>query len=115
MVDGLAAIEERVGREVGTVLMRFLDHAVRERAVGELTEAVSALIAGGTATRVRIAGPAALIGRVEAAIAATGVPVERDESDTADVSVSIDDTVVETNIAAWMDRLMAQVEAADNG
>ncbi len=113
--EGLAAIEERVGHQVGATLLRFLDHAVRERAVGELTEAVSALLAGGTAARVRIAGPAALSERVEAAIAPTGVPVERVESDAVDVLVTIDETIVETNITAWMDRLMAQVGAADNG
>ncbi len=113
--EGLAAIEERVGRQVATVLLRFLDQAVRERAVNELIEAVSALVTGGSATRVRIAGPAALTERVEAAIAPTGVPVERAESSAADVSVTIDDTVVETNIAAWMERLMTQAEAAGNG
>ena len=43
---------------------------------------------------------------MEAAIAPTGVPVERGEGARADVSVTIDDTVVETNIAAWMERLM---------
>jgi hypothetical protein len=64
VADGLAAIAERVGREASAALLRFLDHAVRERAVGELTEAVSALLVGGTATRVRIAGPAALTERV---------------------------------------------------
>jgi hypothetical protein len=113
--EGLAAIEERVGQHVATVLLRFLDHAVRERAVNELIDAVSTLVKGGSATRVRIAGPAALTERVEAAIAPTGVPVERAESSAADVSVTIDDTVVETNIAAWMERLMTQAEAADNG
>ncbi len=113
--EGLAAIEERVGREVSVALLRFLDHAVRERAVGELSEAVSALLVGGSAARVRITGPAALTERVERAIAPAGVPVERIRSDTADVSVTIDDMIVETNVAAWMDRLMAQVEAADNG
>ena len=115
VAEGLAAIEERVGRQVGTVLLRFLDQAVHERAVSELIEAVSALVTGGSASRVRIAGPAALVERVEAAIAPTGVPVERGEGSTADVSVTIDDTVVETNIAAWMERLMAQVEATGNG
>jgi hypothetical protein len=115
LAEGLAAVEERVGRQVDTVLLRFLDRAVRERAVSELGEAVSALLAGGTAARVRIAGPAALIDRVAAAIAPTGVPVERAEEDAADVSVTIDDTVVETNMAAWMDRLMSQAGAADDG
>ncbi len=115
MAEGLAAIEEQVGRHVGTALLRFLDHAVRERAIGELAEAVSALVASGGTTRVRITGPVALTGRVEAAIAPTGVAVERVESDAADISVAIDDTVVETSIRAWMDRLMAQAGAADDG
>ncbi len=113
--EGLAAVEERIGRQVGAVLMRFLDHAVRERAVGELTEAVAALVADGTATRIRICGPAALSERLQAAIAPTGVAVDRVDGDTADISVSIDETVVETNIAAWMDRLMADMGAANNG
>jgi hypothetical protein len=115
VADGLAAIEERVGHHVGAVLLHFLDHAVRERAVGELCEAVSVLLAGGSATRVRIAGPAALCERVEAAIGRTGVTVERADGDAADVSVTIDETIVETSSAAWMDRLMAQAGAADDG
>lgn len=113
--EGLTAIETRVGEAVSAALMHFLGHAIRERAVSELCEAVSALLAGGTATRVRIAGPSALTERVEAAIAPAGVPVERAEGDTADVSVTIDDTLMETNIAAWLDRLMAQAGPADNG
>ena len=115
VAEELAAIAERVGLHVGAVLLRFLDQAVRERAVSELVEAVSALLVGATATRIRITGPAALTERVEAAIAPAGVPVERAESEAADVSVTIDDTVVETNIAAWMDRLMGEVGTADNG
>ena len=115
VVEGLAAIEERLGHHVGAALLRFLDHAVRERAVGELSEAMSALLAGGTAIRIKVSGPSALTKRVEAVIASAGAPVELVETDTADLSVTIDDTIVETNIAAWMDRLMAQAEAADNG
>lgn len=111
----LAAIAERVGLHVGTVLLRFLDQAVRERAVSELVEAVSALLTGATATRVRIAGPAALTERVAAAIGPTGVPVECTASEAAELSVTIDDTVVETNVTAWMDRLLAEVGATDNG
>ena len=113
--EGLAEIEARIGQQAGAVLLRFLDHAVRERAVGELVEAVSALIAGGGATRIRIAGPAALTERVAAAVQATGVTVEQTASDAADIAVTIDETVVESNIAAWMERLMAETGAADNG
>ena len=114
VVTGLEAIEERVGRQVTAVLLHFLDHAVRERAVDELREAVAALLAQGTATRIKIVGPAALTERVTAAVV-PGMPVERVESDAADISVTIDETVVETNIVAWMDRLMSATEAADNG
>ena len=115
VAEGFAKIEERVGHHVGAVLLHFLDHAVRERAVDELCEAVSVLLAGGSATRVRIAGPAALSRRVEAAIGQTGVTVERADGDAADVSVTIDETIMETNCAAWMDRLMAQAGAANDG
>ncbi len=115
ILAGLAAIEERVGDQVGTVLMHFLGNAVRERAVSELGEAVAALFTGATATRVRIAGPAVLCDRVAAAVAEAGVPVERADQATAEVSVTIDDTIVETNVSAWMDRLMAEVGTADDG
>jgi hypothetical protein len=115
VVEGLAAIEERVGHHVATALLRFLDHAVRERAVGELREAICALVAGGTAIRLRVSGPAALIKRVEGVIESAGVPVELVESGSADLSVTIDDTIIETNMAAWMNRLMSEAGAANNG
>lgn len=115
LAEGLAAIEEQIGAHVAAVLLRFLDSAVRERAVSELTEAVAALAADGDALRIRVAAPAELVERLQAAMAPTKTAVEWTGGTATEVSVSIDDTIVETNVTAWLDRLMPETGGAADG
>ena len=113
LAEGLAALEERIGAHVAGVLLRFLDSAVRERAISELTEAVAALAADGNAVRIKIVAPAALVGRLKAAMTATETAVDWVDGAGTDVSVSIEDTIVETNMTAWLDRLSSGKAASD--
>jgi hypothetical protein len=113
LAEGLAALEVRLSAQVARVLGRFLESAVRDRALGELSETVQALIATAGATRLKISGPEALVARFRQATASLKVSAEVViDSASADVTVALDDTIVETRIAAWMDRV---TEAASGG
>jgi hypothetical protein len=105
LVAGLAEIEEHLAGHVADALSRFLDTAIRNRAVGELAETVSALLASGVGTRVRVAGPEQLISRLRQRLVTRGESIAYAANEAADVTVALDDTIVETRIGAWIERL----------
>lgn len=106
LAEGLSALETRLGAQVARVLGRFLESAVRDRAIGELSDTVQALVAAAGAAHLRIVGPEALVVRFNQAIAGLKIPADIVIDPTAaDMTVTLDDTIVETRIAAWMDRV----------
>jgi len=114
--DGLAKIERALCEQTARVLARFLDKAIRERALRELSETVAALIAGGGAVTAKIVGPEPLVARLRELLdASTGPAIELVVGITPEVTVTIDDTIIETRIAAWMDRVNAAIEGEGSG
>jgi hypothetical protein len=105
LTAGLEEIRGQVSGHVARVLARFLDTAVRERALGELSETVAALLAADGALHVRVAGPAALTARLKDKLAAFGEVIEYAPGEGADLTVRVDDTLMETRIAAWAERI----------
>jgi hypothetical protein len=114
--DGLAEIERALSDQTARVLARFLDKAVRERALGELSETVAALIAGGGAVTVKIVGPEPLLARLRQLLDTSTMPtVDLVVGTTPEVTVTIDDTIIETHVSAWMDRINAAIEGEERG
>jgi hypothetical protein len=101
----LAAIEEALAGRVAAALAPFLENAVRHRALDELAETVGALLASREAVRVRIAGPALLLEALRLRFAAWGEGIEYVPGAQSEVTATIDDTVMETRIAAWVERI----------
>ena len=114
--DGLARIERTLCEEAAHVLARFLDTAVRERALAELSETVAALVAGAGAVTVKVAGPEPLLERLREGFDASRMPaIELTVNSAPEVTVTIDDTIIETRIAAWMNRVNAAVGGEGSG
>jgi hypothetical protein len=112
--DGDAKIATPQG--VARVLLRFLGNAARDRALDQLSETVAALLAAGGAARVRIAGPESLVNRLRQQAETLKVVVEVTVNpDAADVTVTLDDTIVETRIAEWMERVTRAASGGPHG
>jgi hypothetical protein len=116
LAEGLAAIEAMLSEHVARALSRFLAGAVRERALGELAQTVAGLLATAACTKVRITGPEALIERFRARLGDVKAAVDLVvDSGRSDLAVTLDDTIVETRIADWMDRLSAAANGEPHG
>ena len=111
LTTGLGELNDAIAGHAARVLLRFLDRAIRERAIGELTETVAALVVGGEAARVRVSGPADLVDRLGPALGAVA-SVEVQVSDAPDVSIVIDHTIIETRIGAWLEQTSRAVGGA---
>jgi hypothetical protein len=111
-----AAIEASIAAEVARVLARFLSEAVRERALADLVQSVSSLLASGGAGSLRIVGPPTLVealrGRLGQNPAGTAFVTEEG---APEVTVTINDTAIRTCIGDWLDRLAAAGGEVEHG
>ncbi|MBH5402318.1 hypothetical protein HZZ13_31685 [Bradyrhizobium sp. CNPSo 4010] len=99
-------IESNIASSVARILLPFLTDAVRDKAIGSLVEQIAALTGSSSAPAFKVTGPSELLDLVKTQLEAsrrTGIVYEAAE--TLEVRVVADQTVIETQISAWSERL----------
>src|SRR5262249_12515651 len=99
-------LENDVATSVARVLQPFLVDAVRDKAIADLVERISALTSNSAMPAFRITGPSELLELVKARFdSKEGTGIEYQAADVAEVRVVADRTVIETQISVWIERL----------
>jgi hypothetical protein len=99
-------IETNIASSVARILLPFLTEAVRDKAIGSLVEQIAALTSNSPAPVFRITGPGDLLDLVKAQLdAAKSTGIEYQAADAVEVRVLADQTVIETQISSWTERL----------
>jgi hypothetical protein len=99
-------IETNIASSVARILLPFLADAVRDKAIGSLVEQIAALTGNSPVPVFKITGPGELLDLVRAqleTVRRTGI--EYEAAETFEVRVVADQTVIETQISAWSERL----------
>ncbi|MCA1358815.1 hypothetical protein I6F14_07145 [Bradyrhizobium sp. IC3069] len=99
-------IETNIASSVARILLPFLADAVRDKAIGSLVEQIAALTGSSSAPAFKVTGPSELLDLVKTQLEAsrrTGIAYVAAE--TLEVRVVADQTVIETQISAWSERL----------
>lgn len=99
-------IETNIASSVARILLPFLTDAVRDKAIGSLVEQIAALTGSSSVPAFKVTGPSELLDLVKTQLEAsrrTGIAYEAAE--TLEVRVVADQTVIETQISAWSERL----------
>ncbi|MCA1495566.1 hypothetical protein [Bradyrhizobium sp. NBAIM14] len=99
-------IETNIASSVARILLPFLTDAVRDKAIGSLVEQIAALTGSSSAPAFKVTGPSELLDLVKTQLEASrraGIAYEAAE--TLEVRVVADQTVIETQISAWSERL----------
>ena len=99
-------IETNIASSVARILLPFLADAVRDKAIGSLVEQIAALTGNSSAPAFKVTGPSELLDLVRTQLEAsrrTGIAYETAEA--VEVRVVADQTVIETQISAWSERL----------
>ncbi|TGN88283.1 hypothetical protein EOW77_0015695 [Bradyrhizobium yuanmingense] len=99
-------IETNIASSVARILLPFLTDAVRDKAIGSLVEQIAALTGSSSAPAFKVTGPSELLDLVKTQLEAsrrTGIAYEAAE--TPEVRVVADQTVIETQLSAWSERL----------
>lgn len=99
-------IESNIASSVARILLPFLADAVRDKAIGSLVEQIAALTGSSPVPVFKITGPGDLLDLVRKQLeAARRTGVEYEAAETFEVRVVADQTVIETQISAWAERL----------
>ncbi len=112
--DGFRELEAQLADSVGRVLQPFLATAVKRRALDELVQTLALLKSSGQ-VRVRVSGPEELLALVRQPLEAHVGAVEYSVGEGSDLRVFVDDTIVETRMAAWGERIRSSLEGEPHG
>ncbi|MGY2047715.1 hypothetical protein [Methylobacterium sp. JK268] len=97
-MDGL---ESRLTERVAHLLLPVLDEALRARAVSELREAIARLLADSAKPALRVSGPPDLLAALAAALGPLAEGLALAPGEGPDLTVTAEDAVIETQLAAW--------------
>lgn len=110
MTAALQEIEAGLVSTVARILMPFVAERVRQTGLDELSETLTTLLSQGDAKTMIVTGPADLLEPLKAKLGVYAPGVEFRPGAGPDVTATTGETVVETQIGAWIARLTAAVE-----
>lgn len=113
LASALEDIERRIADAVSEVLRPILIEQARARAMGELSRLLNDLLAKGEYAKIGVSGPADLIAVLEARLAGLHECVSFSVSSAQDVTVSLDETVLATQIGAWANAIAGDSASGD--
>jgi hypothetical protein len=110
----LSTLEDKVIRETTSVCARILsqvvDADVCSRAVAALAVSIRGAIGDAEAIRIRVSGPQSLFMPFAAAMGDHARHLEFIETESYDLTVSLDETLFETRLAEWSSALTGAVD-----
>ena len=107
--------ETRCAQAVANILRPFMIPLAIGRVTGALAENLEALFASRTRALFEISGPADLLEALREKFADRDAAIAFKPEDTIDVRVRLDDTIIETQLGAWMTALGALPQEAQAG
>jgi hypothetical protein len=110
LAAGLAEIEVRLAQGLSKVLTPFIIDALRKQMIEELTETIAVLIGTNETIAIKVNGPADLLDILRDNLAESPASIEYEVSESVDVSVRAEQTMIETQLSAWIARITAVTE-----
>ncbi len=107
--------ETRCAQAVANILRPFMVPLAIGRVTEALVENLEALFASRTRALFEISGPADLLDALREKFAERDAAIAFKPEDTIDVRVRIEDTIIETQLEAWMTALGALPQEAQAG
>ncbi|AWN46605.1 hypothetical protein DK419_10010 [Methylobacterium terrae] len=105
----LRALDATLSDRIARLLVPVLTDALRRQAVAELSAALTRLLAEPQAATVRVSGPEDLLAALAARLGPLSAAVSFAPAEIAEVQVSADQTVIDTQLGAWTRLIAAAV------
>jgi hypothetical protein len=107
MEAALAEIETRIGASAARILRPFLVRQAGRRAIDELAESLMQMLSGSRNPLVEITGPEDLLAALQTKLAGSAACAVWTPGPTMDVRIIADQTLIESRIQAWIQRIEA--------
>jgi hypothetical protein len=104
IVAAVQGLETRIAESVGRVLAPFLTTELRNRNVEALAESIKTLLSGGRPA-LRVSGPEDLLTALRERLGEGAIAIEWQPNGAGEVTVSSGDSLIETDIQSWTERL----------
>jgi hypothetical protein len=101
----MAAIEDGLAQTVARILKPYLSEAVARQATEALSDALSRMLSRDAPSLIKITGPEPLLGLLREKMAAHPVTVEYVASAGVDVTVEANQTIIQSQLQAWIDHI----------
>jgi hypothetical protein len=98
-------MSETIGEQVARIVAPFLEQALSERMVAQLGTAIAGSLADGEATRIAVSGSPSMFEALSTALGDKAAQLDFSESETFDLTVRLDDTVLSTRLSEWASTL----------
>lgn len=104
-------LETKIAAVTARVLEPFISSAVQKKAVASFVEQLSSLTTDARRPTLRISGPSDLLELVRSKLGVRSIAIELRATQGAEVSIIVDELVLETQLKLWVDRLKFSVQA----
>lgn len=101
----LGAIEEKLAQSVARILKPFLIEEQVKKVTRTLSENLSRILSKDAPPVLKIAGPEALLNLLRDKLSSHPVEVEYVQADGLDVTVEANQTILKTQLQAWIDHI----------
>jgi uncharacterized protein (DUF2267 family) len=105
--DAMAAIEDKLAKGVARVLKPLLIEERVKQVTQALSENLSKILSKDAPSALRITGPEALLSVLRDRLAVHPVAVEYVAGDSVDVTVEAHQTIIKSQLQAWIDHIEA--------
>jgi hypothetical protein len=103
-------IESQIAASVGRVLTPFVADAMRRRMIELLAETINVLLSGKECPVIEIRGPSDLLALLREKLAVLPGAIDCVAADSIDVRIAAGQTIIETRIEAWLERIKSLPE-----
>jgi hypothetical protein len=112
LAKAMENLETRLADNVARIMTPFLGEMLREQTLAEFKVALAALLSERQAAVIRVSGPEDLLSALESTFESCNAAVEYTRNDKPDVAITLNETVIETQLEKWIGRLAEAVRAS---
>jgi hypothetical protein len=110
--EAFQALESKLTASVARILTPFLIETLRDKMVDDLAATVASLLADKQVMTMKIAGPEDLLSMLSNRLGSYDASIEYIPGNQPDVTVTANDTLIETQLKAWTSRLNEAVQTS---
>jgi len=111
IIRAVGNLEAALSEKVARILASVIPDALKQNAIAEFTEILGTILSGENGSLLRVTGPEDILSAIKAGMALREGLVEFVPTDEVEVTLVAGDTMVQTQLGAWAERLQALLKA----